>query len=330
MRLLVIGGTRFVGKAVATAALADGHDVTLLHRGHSGPDLFPEARHLIADRDADLSALASGEWDATVDVCAYLPRQVTALAAAVGGRGGHHVLVSTVSVYADPPAPDADEDAVLLEAPGPEVDTVTNETYGPLKVACEAAARSAYGDRMAVVRPTLVVGPDDYTGRFPWWVDRLARGGEEVLAPGPQDQPIQVVDARDLAAFVVGLAGSGTAGTFNAARPWLRWSELLAATAGLAPTGTELVWVDGHWLVGQGVTGADLPFWTEGGHEWALAVSADRAAAAGLEHRPLADTVRDTFAWVASRNEAGQSVLVDGVGLTAERESRLLDAWHRR
>lgn len=324
MRLLVIGGTRFVGKAVVAAALADGHAVTLLHRGRTGGELFPEARHLIADRDGDLSALADGEWDATVDVCAYLPGQVRSLAAALGGRGGHHVLVSTVSVYTDPPGPDADEDAALWPVPAAEVDAVTPETYGPLKVACEQAAAAAYGDRLAVVRPTLVVGPDDYTGRFPWWVRRLARGGE-VLAPGPRDQPIQVVDARDLAAFVVRLAASGTEGTFNAARPWLAWSELLEATAGVAPAGTRLTWVDGAWLVAQGVTGADLPFWTEGGTEWALAVSGARAEAAGLRHRPLPETIRDTAAWAAAVPPAA-----DGPGLDSGREAELLAAWHAR
>jgi 2'-hydroxyisoflavone reductase len=320
MRLLVIGGTRFVGKGVVEAALADGHDVTLVHRGRTGADLFPAARHLTADRDGDLSVLGDGEWDATVDACAYLPGQVRALAAALGGRGGHHVFVSTVSVYADPPGSDADEDSELLPAAGADVDAVTNETYGPLKVACESAAVAAYGDRLAVVRPTLVIGPDDYTGRYPWWVRRLARGGE-VLAPGPRDQPIQVVDARDLGAFMLHLAVEGTSGVFNGARPWLRWSELLEATASVAPSGTTLTWVDPDWLVEQGVTGADIPFWTEGGMEWALAVSQDRAEAAGLRHRPLADTIRDTAAW------ATDSVLVEGVGLTPDRESELLARW---
>ncbi|HQR28271.1 MAG TPA: NAD-dependent epimerase/dehydratase family protein [Nocardioides sp.] len=321
MRLLVIGGTRFVGKHVVAAALADGHEVTLLHRRSS--DLFPAATHLLADRDGDLSVLADGEWDATVDVCAYHPGQVRSLAAALGGRGGHHLLVSTVSVYADPPGPDATEDAALLPPAGPDVSRVTPETYGPLKVACEAAAAQAYGEQgLAVVRPTLVIGPDDYTGRYPWWVRRMVRGGE-VLAPGPADQPIQVVDARDLGAFVVHLVTHGTAGTFNAARPWLHWSELLEATAAPAPAGTGLTWVDAEWLVAQGVTGAQIPFWTEGQKEWSLAVSGVRAEAAGLRHRPLAETVRDTAAW------AGDDVLVEGLGLAPDREAELLATWGR-
>ena len=318
MRLLVIGGTRFVGRHLVEAALAAGHDVTLVHR--SPTELFPSARHVLADRDDDLSALADGEWDATVDMCAYLPGQVRSLAAALGGRGGHHVLVSSVSVYADPPGPGGDEDSALLPVAGDDVDEVTGSTYGPLKVACERAATASHGDRLAVVRPTYVVGPNDHTGRYPWWVRRMARGGQ-VLAPGAPEDPAQVVDVRDLADFQLGLATGRIAGVFNAVRPTLPWSELLEATAAIAPAGTTLTWVDGEWLTEQGVTGADLPLWSEGVVEWQSAMSPARAEAAGLRHRPLSETVRDTAAW------ATDDRLVDGVGLTATREAELLAAY---
>jgi len=320
MRLLVIGGTRFVGRHVVEAALVAGHDVTLVHR--SATDLFPSARHVLADRNGDLSALADGEWDATVDVCAYLPGQVRSLAAALGDRGGHHVFVSTVSVYADPPGPGGDEDSPLLPVAGDDVAAVTNETYGPLKVACEQAAVAAYGDRLAIVRPTYVIGPHDHTGRYPWWVRRMARGGE-VLAPGAPDDPAQVIDARDLADFQLGLATGRIGGVFNAVRPYLPWADLLEATAAVAPAGTTLTWVDPEWLTGQGVTGADLPLWSEGVVEWASAMSPARAEAAGLRHRPLSETVRDTAAW------ATDDLLVDGVGLTPDREAELLARWTR-
>ena len=318
MRLLVIGGTRFVGRHLVEAALTAGHDVTLVHR--SPTELFPSARHVLADRDDDLSALADGEWDATVDMCAYLPGQVRSLAAALGGRGGHHVLVSSVSVYANPPGPGGDEDSALLPVAGDDVDEVTGSTYGPLKVACERAATASHGDRLAVVRPTYVVGPNDHTGRYPWWVRRMARGGE-VLAPGAPEDPAQVVDVRDLADFQLGLATGRIAGVFNAVRPTLPWSELLEATAAIAPAGTTLTWVDGEWLTEQGVTGADLPLWSEGVVEWQSAMSPARAEAAGLRHRPLSETVRDTAAW------ATDDRLVDGVGLTATREAELLAAY---
>jgi 2'-hydroxyisoflavone reductase len=318
MRLLVIGGTRFVGRHLVESALASGHDVTLLHRSDTA--LFPSARHVLADRNRDLSALSDGEWDATVDVCAYLPAQVRSLAAALGGRGGHHVLVSSVSAYADLPGPDADEDGPVLPAARDDVDQITETTYGPLKVACENAATAAYGDRLAIVRPTYVVGPNDPSGRYPWWVRRMARGGE-VVAPGPADAPAQVVDVRDLADFQLGLAVGQVAGVFNAARPPVPWSELLETTAGVAPDSTTLTWVDGGWLAEQGVTGADLPLWSEGVIEWQSAVSPARAEAVGLQHRPLFETVRDTAAW------ATDECLVDGVGLTAVREAELLRSW---
>lgn len=318
MRLLVIGGTRFVGRHLVEAALAAGHNVTLVHR--SATDLFPSARHVLADRNGDLSALADGEWDATVDMCAYLPAQVRSLAAALGGRGGHHVLVSSVSAYGDLQGPGADEDGPLLPAAGGDVDAITEATYGPLKVACERAAAEVHGDRLAVVRPTYIVGPNDPTGRYPWWVRRMARGGQ-VLAPGPQDAPMQVVDVRDLADFQLGLATGEVAGVFNAARPTMPWSELLEATAAVAPEGTGLAWVDGGWLTEQGVTGAELPLWSEGGVDWQLAVSPARAEAAGLRHRPLSETVQDTAAW------ATDDCLVDGVGLPADREEALLARW---
>ncbi|GAA1477750.1 SDR family oxidoreductase [Nocardioides aestuarii] len=316
MRLLVVGGTRFIGKHVVEAALAAGHDVTLVHRNPT--DLFPEARHVLADRDGDLSALAEGEWDATVDVCAYLPRQVRSLAAALGGRGGHHVLVSSVSVYADPPGPGGDESSALLPAAGEDVEDVTAETYGSLKVSCELAASEVHGDDVALVRPTYVVGPDDYTGRFPWWVRRLQRGGE-VLAPGAPDDPAQVVDVRDLAALVLTLASEGLTGPFNAVRPHVAWSVLLESAAAVAPEGTTLTWVDGEWLVGQGVTARELPLWSEGVADWASAMSPARAEAVGLRHRPMAEIVRDTAAWVTDAR------LVGGVGLTPEHEAELLD-----
>jgi len=324
MRILFIGGTSFVGRAMATAATDAGHDVTLLHRGRAGADLFPDATHIHTDRNGDLSVLAAGEWDATIDVCAYVPRQVESVASALNGRGGHHIFVSTVSVYRDPDGPGADETATLWDpAPG-DVEDVTGETYGPLKVACEQAAQKTYGDRLTIVRPTYVVGPHDPTGRFTWWVARASRGGQ-VLAPGPSAAPFQLIDARDLGAWTVSMAERKQQGVYTAAQPGTTFEDVLTTTLAATKGGGEPVWVDGGWLAKQGVDGRQLPMWSEGSAEWGLAMSTDRAMSAGLTHRPLAETVRDTMAWMRTTGE--DRVLRSGWGLAADREAELLRSW---
>ncbi|GAA2112890.1 NAD-dependent epimerase/dehydratase family protein [Nocardioides bigeumensis] len=320
MRILIIGGTRFVGHAMAEAALDAGHDVTLLHRNPT--DELPGATHLLADRNDDLSVLTDGEWDATIDVCAYVPDQVTAIHDALGVRGGHHVFVSTVSVYVDQEAPGADEDAELFPEPAPGTTEVTNETYGPLKVACERVARERWGDRLTIIRPTYVVGPRDMTGRYPWWVLRAARGGT-MLLPGPADAPMQCIDARDMGAWTIRLVEDGTTGIFTAARPTTSFGELVSETVAAVGVPAELVEVDGAFLVEQGVDGAQLPLWSEGAAEQVLAMSTARAEAAGLTHRPFAEVVRDTLAWAQAHPDLASR---DGLGLAPEREAELIDA----
>lgn len=219
MRILFIGGTRFVGRAMAEAALQRDHAVTLLHRGQTDSPVLTAAEHLRADRDKDLSVLAGRAFDATIDVCAYVPRQVRALADALNGRGGHHVFVSTMSVYADTDAPGLTESAPFIELDDPATEEVTGDTYGGLKVLCERQAQVSYGDDgLTIVRPTYVIGPHDHTGRFTWWVRRIARGGE-VLAPAPYDAPIQIIDARDLAEWTLDLAEERVSGAYNAISP---------------------------------------------------------------------------------------------------------------
>lgn len=323
----MIGGTRFVGRAVTEAALAAGHDVTLLHRGGQS-EAFPDATHLHVDRDGDLSALADGAWDATVDVCAYVPSQVRRLAAALGDRGGHHVFVSTVSVYAEPPAPGAGEDTELMPAAGDDDEEVTGDTYGPLKVTCEQAALQAYGsDSVALVRPTYVVGPYDTSGRYPWWVIRAARGGR-MVAPVPRDAPMQVVDARDQGEWIVRLAQQRRSGAFTSAQPGITFEQMLQDTVSGTGSDAELVWIDAAWLKEREVDGFALPLWTEGTPEFSLALSPAAAEAAGLTARPLTDTARDTLAW--ARQVGEDTVLRPAWGLTPERESALLTEWDGR
>ncbi len=323
MRILVIGGTQFVGRHLVTQALARGHELTLLHRGRTNAELFPEAEHLLADRNADLGVLDRRAFDATVDVCAYVPRQVRHLAAALHGRGGQHLYVSSVSAYAPATKSGHDESAPLNPAPDPPTETIDASTYGGLKAECERVAHELYGDQLTIVRPSYVIGPHDPTGRFPWWVQRIARGGR-VLAPGPTDAPFQAVDARDLAAFMLRLLESGTTGAFHAAAPAPPYSfaDMLTDVAGaVAPEGTRLIWVDARWLTDHGVDAGMLPMWDEGSYEWDLALDPGRAVGEGLEPRSIRESARDTLAWLRADGSA------DGTGLDAEREASLLARW---
>jgi 2'-hydroxyisoflavone reductase len=329
VRILIIGGTRFVGRHIAAAALDRGHEVTLFHRGRSGAGLFPEATHLLGDRDGDLTILGQGRWDATVDVCAYVPRQVHALAAALDGRGGHYAFISSLSVYANPQPALFGEDAPLIELPDPTVEEVTDATYGGLKVLCERAAVDRFGAGTLLVRPTYVVGPFDHSGRFTWWVRRIARGGE-VLAPEPRDAPIQVVDARDQATWVVELVEQGAGGAFNAVAPAppFSFADLLREiVAAAGPPGTTLTWVERPFLLEAGLDDLSLPMWP-GGDPAGMFEAADprRAFESGLAPRPLAQTIRETL----EQDRAEPLPLRPGVGIAPEREAGLLARWHAR
>ncbi len=324
MRILMIGGTRFVGRHVAEQAIARGHEVTVFHRGQTGRDLFPGVEHRIGDRNTPegLAALAQGEWDATVDTCAYVPRQVQALADTLGVRGGRHLLVSSVSAYADPDRPGITEDAPLRELDDPSVEEVTGETYGGLKVLCERAAVERYGSGTLLVRPSYVVGPDDYTWRFPWWVARIARGGR-VPVPGPQDTPAQLIDARDMGEWMVRLLEDERTGAFHAAGPpppfsWRQQMEAVAAE--VAPAGTELVWVDPRAVVALEPAPGAVPLWSgEEPDAWLMAVDPSRAYGTGLAPRPLTETVRDTLEW------ARTAEMPPGTGLDEDQERFLLE-----
>lgn len=326
MRLLVIGGTRFVGRHVVEAALRRGHEVTLVHR--TATDLFPGAEHVLADRDGDLAALDGRTFDATVDMCAYFPRQVRHVVGSLGERAGRHLLISSTSVYAEPAGPAFDESSPTVPAAGDDVDVVTDSTYGPLKVACEEAARELLGDRATVVRPTYVVGPWDHTQRFTHWVRRMSEGGE-VLGPGNPADPLQVVDARDLGRFVVDLLEKDVAGTFHAVTPEppYTFGDMLAdVLAVVAPSGTTITWVDQAWLLEQGESDGTIPLWG-GGDPWILANAASPAAAlaAGMKNR----SVRQSAVEVLDHLRAGPTTGSDP-GLTREREAELLAAWHAR
>jgi 2'-hydroxyisoflavone reductase len=325
VRLLVIGGTRFVGRHLVAAALARGDTVTLFNRGQSGP-VPAGVESLVGDRRVDLSALAHGRWDAVVDTCGYLPREVAAMAAALRGRVGRYVFVSSVSVYASTATANTEGDP-LATIDDPDTDVVDGRTYGALMALCEAALSHAFGVRAAVVRPGLIVGPHDPTQRFTYWPARLARAvdGQPVLAPGHPDAPVQVIDARDLAAFMLQLIDGDRPGPFNAVGPTLTMGQVLQACADAAGVQPDLRWIDMTTLQARGLQPwSDLPLALpdDADHAGFMRTDARRALAAGLHTRPLAQTVADTLAWWRSLPPAAQ--VFDKAGLSSERERAAL------
>lgn len=332
MRLLVLGGTRFVGRHLAADALGRGHEVTLFHRGVSAPALFPDARHVIGDRTSGLGGLEGGTWDAVVDTSGYLPGVVRRAARALAGRAGTYAFVSSISAYAEFDPAGTDESAPLATLPGGAGETLSAETYGGLKARCEQEVRDAVGARALIVRPGLIVGPHDTTERFPYWPRRMARAGE-VLAPAPADAPVQLVDARDLAGWMLDLLERGGRGTFNATGPGrpLSFGEALAACREAAGSAASITWVDEAFLLARGVrpwTG--LPLWVPAAEQASHRVVVRRALDAGLRFRPLLETARDTLAWDLATPAAARprgAGLGGGGPLDPAEEARLLSAW---
>ena len=285
---------------MAREALHRGHAVDVFHRGTTVASGLDGATHLHGDRSGDVSALVRGEWDAVVDACAYRPGEVHSMADALAGRASKHVFVSTVSVYADDVSHNANESAPRAATAGidpnePATKAIDPRTYGPLKVLCEDAVLARHANPL-IIRPTFVIGPDDYTQRFPEWVRRIAAGGE-VDAPERRDAAIQYIDARDLAAFVIGAIERDVQGTFNTAAPQPPFSfgqmldEIVAA---VAPAGTRLRWLS---VAAAKASGQTYPLWAEGASVGKMAVDAGAARAQGLSSRPLRESARDVLEW---------------------------------
>jgi 2'-hydroxyisoflavone reductase len=319
MRILVLGGTLFLGRHVVDAALERGYDVTLFNRGQTRPDLFPEVERLRGDRDGDLGALAGRDFDAVVDTSGRVPRLVSETLDALG-EVGHYTFVSTISVYADLSTPPI-ESSPLAELQEPT--EVWQEAYGELKVLCENVVRERFPDAF-IPRPGLIVGPWDPTGRFTYWPTRLAAGGR-VLAPLPPDADTQLIDARDLAQWILLAAEEKLGGTYNAVGSVTTREHVLETCASVAGADAELVWVDPDFLNAQGVEEwMELPLWLyDEKYRGMLSVDASPAFAAGLRLRSLEDTVHDTLAWAQSGDAPDEFP----AGLDPEKEQTVLDAW---
>ena len=325
-----------MGRHLVEAALARDHDVTLFNRGRHSADLFPDVEKLRGDRDGDLRALGGRTWDAVVDPSGYFPRVVRASAELLSAQVEHYTFISSASVYADVSAPGVDESGRLHEVPAGAAEEVTSaEAYGGFKALSERAAEEAMPGRVLTVRAGLLVGPYDPTNRFTYWVTRIAEGGD-VLAPEPRAQPVQFVDARDLADWILDLAEKRESGVFNATGPdaTLTLEGLLQEIVAVTASGARLVWVDEHFLVDEGVEAfQELPLWLAPGAnaEFAgfLAIDNSKAVEAGLRFRPLAGTIIDTLAWATSAGPSEPKdigVEMTPAGLTREKETSLLES----
>jgi nucleoside-diphosphate-sugar epimerase len=337
MKLLVLGGTRFLGRHFVDAALVRGHAVTLFTRGRGVHPWDGRVVALTGDRDPrvgeGLAVLALPRWDAVVDTSGYVPRVVGASADLLAERVQRYLFVSSVSVYADSSKPGLDEDASVATLADPATEDVLPH-YGALKAACEAAVTARFGDRATHVRPGLIVGPFDSSDRFGYWVARfvhprlLGDRGARAVVPASRIAPIQIVDARDLAAWMLDLLERDVGGTYNAVSPRGRWTmgDLVDTLTAVAPSPPVPVWTADATLLAHGVEPwMGLPLWlpsTEPDSAGFMSVDTGKAVATGLETRPLADTVRDTASWLAQRDNAGAWKHV----LTAQKEREILES----
>jgi 2'-hydroxyisoflavone reductase len=322
---LVLGGTRFLGRHIAEQALERGHALTLFNRGVTNPGLFPQAEQVRGDRDGGLDALDGRRFDAVVDTSGYLPRVVSASARRLADAAQHYTFISSVSVYEGNGAAGSDPGSPVGELVDENVEQITDETYGPLKALCERAVHEVLPGRALVIRPGLIVGPDDPTDRFTYWPARIADGGT-VLAPGDPAAMTQLIDVRDLSAFVLDMAERSATGTYNAVAPErpLALGDLLERCVAVAGSGAELVWVASELLLELGVEPwTDLPLWLGGDPdlEWIDHIDPIPAIGEGLRPRPVRETIAATLEWHRANLGAPSRA---GFRMTRAREAELL------
>ena len=328
LRILLLGGTGFLGPHLVENARARGHTVTLFNRGKTHPELFPEVEKLRGDRNGQLDALKGRSWDAAIDTSGYVPRIVKMSADLLSKQVRQYVFVSSISVFPDDVKPGADESTPVQKLTEPGSEEVRKH-YGALKALCEQAAEASMPGRATNVRPGLIVGPGDPTDRYTYWPVRIDRGGE-ALAPGAPDDPVQYVDARDLAAWMVQTVERDTVGVFNATGPErpLGIGAMLASCANATAKPASLTWVPEKFLEEHKVSAwEDMPVWT-GGSGGFSRIDCAKAIRAGLRFRSADETARDTLAFWKSLPEERRKKL--RAGLSPEREQVVLAAWKSR
>ena len=324
MNILIIGGTKFLGRHLVDSALARGHSVTLFNRGKTNPTLFPEIETILGDREHDIEKLAGREWDAVIDTCGYVPRVVRLSGKGVERSVSRYVFISSISVYASFSKIGIDEADPVGKIEDESVEEITGESYGPLKALCEKATHDIFGERALIVRPGLIVGPHDPTDRFTYWPLRVSRGGA-VLTPEKPEVPVQIIDVRDLAEFTVKLIEENASGIYNATGPdyELTLGAMLDVCKHVSSSDAQFKWASVEFLNQNNVAPwSDMPAWLpDNGEDAGFArVDISKAIHAGLKFRPLKDTVRDTIEWANMRPAEHQWK----AGLKPEREAELL------
>ena len=325
MKILILGGKRFLGIALVEALLESGHSPTLFNRGLTNPDLFPKVTNLIGDRDRDLSPLKRRKWDAVIDTSGFVPRITKKSATLLSSKCDTYVFLSSVSVYKDFRTPDIGETYPLAELDDPANEDYTGDAYGPLKALCEYEIQQAFDGRVLVIRPGLIVGPHDPSDRFTYWPWRISLGGT-LLAPAPPSANLQFIDVRDLAEFIIHQIQANSEGVFNVTGPRkpATFGSLLVACREASLSDTNFVWVDEEFLLKEGVTPwKDLPLWvptTDPAFTGFYNININKALKAGLNCRPLSQTVSDTLAWLKTRPQSHTMK----VGMDIAKETELL------
>ena len=326
--ILILGGTGFIGPHMVREALRRGHSVTLFNRGRSNNTLFPDLETIKGDRDNGLDGLKGRKWDAVIDNSGYVPRHVQDSARLLAPNVGRYLYISTVSVYADYSITNY-EDSPLATIADETVEEVTGETYGALKALCEKRAAAEFeADKFTILRPTYICGPGDHTDRFSYWPIRTRKGGE-MLWPGTPSDPVQIVDVRDLAYFTIDCLDHSINGTYNMVNPAGNYTigKLLQDSQAVTATKVDAIWMDEAFLAANGLVGGrDLPVWH--GATDAMDVSAEKALAAGFQHRPERETARDLLTWWDTLSEERHAKLK--AGITAEKEAEVIAAWKER
>jgi 2'-hydroxyisoflavone reductase len=328
MNLLILGGTRFLGRYLTESALARGHQVTLFTRGRTNPGLFPQAEELHGDRDGNLQPLEGHSWDAVIDTCGYLPRVVAQSANLLRDAVRLYCFISSISVYAHPDQPLLKEDSGLAKMPEGVQSEDINQYYGELKVLCEREVQKVFPQGALIIRPGLIVGPHDPSDRFTYWPWRIALGGE-VLAPGSPAKTVQFIDVRDLAEWNIRLVEKSLTGVFNATGPEqpIPMGDLLEECQRVSSNGADLVWVDEVFLLENGAQPwMELPLWLPGSEQQGMMnASIEKAQRLGLSFRPLTATIRDTLEWTRTRPEP----YTWRAGMDRVKEAELLVKWKK-